>query len=68
LEDVYFIYLKGHAELIQQRLMARRGHFMPPELLASQFDTLEEPEDALTVDIAQSPDQIVQYIRCALAL
>lgn len=68
LEDVYFIYLKGSAGLIQQRLMARRGHFMPPELLASQFDTLEEPEEVLIVDIAQPPDRIVHDIRRAFAL
>jgi len=68
LEDVYFIYLQGGADLIQQRLMARRGHFMPPELLASQFDTLEEPEEVLTIDIAQLPDRIVSYIRRAFVL
>ena len=51
-----------------KRLMARRGHFMPPQLLASQFATLEEPEGVLTVDIAQPPDRIVHDIRRAFAL
>ncbi len=40
---VRLIYLKGSRDLILERLRARRGHFMPPELLDSQFATLEEP-------------------------
>ncbi len=41
---VEFVYLAGSRELIADRLAARQGHFMPPELLESQFATLEEPE------------------------
>src|ERR1700722_16339046 len=41
-EDVVFVYLRGDEALIAQRIAARRGHFMPPQLLASQFATLEE--------------------------
>ena len=43
-ERVRLIYLKGDYGLIQERLNARRGHYMNPALLDSQFDTLEEPE------------------------
>ncbi len=50
LPDVHIIYLQGSLALIQQRLAERRGHFMPADLLASQFTTLEEPEDTLTLD------------------
>lgn len=41
--DVVLVYLKGSKELIAERLKARRGHFMPPSLLDSQFAALEEP-------------------------
>ena len=42
--------------------MEQRDHFMPPALLDSQFDTLEEPQDAIVVDIELSPDEIVKII------
>jgi gluconokinase len=62
---VRLIYLKGSRELIGERLRARRGHFMPPQLLDSQFATLEEPRDdenAIVVDVAPSVDAIVDNI------
>jgi gluconokinase len=62
---VRLIYLKGARDLILQRLRARRGHFMPPELLDSQFATLEEPgsdEDAVVVDVAPAVDAIIDDI------
>jgi gluconokinase len=60
--SVYFIYLKGNYELILKRLQQRRGHYMPPAMLSSQFATLEEPEDALTIEINDSPAQITDQI------
>jgi gluconokinase len=60
---VRFVYLQGSFELIAARLHARHGHFMPESLLRSQFDALEVPQDALTVDIAQSPEAIVTELR-----
>ena len=56
---VRFVHLKGTKETIQARLHARQGHFMPPALLDSQFATLEEPADAITVDIRGTPEEIV---------
>ena len=50
---IRFVYLKGDAATIEPRLAGRKGHFMPPALLESQFATLEEPTDALVIDIAQ---------------
>jgi carbohydrate kinase (thermoresistant glucokinase family) len=50
--DVRTVFLKGDAATIEPRLASRRGHFMPSSLLASQFATLEEPRDAIVVDIA----------------
>lgn len=64
--EVKFVYLKGTYELIRQRLLERQGHFMQAELLASQFASLEEPEAALTVNIAQEPEAIVAEIRRSL--
>jgi gluconokinase len=52
--EMRWVYLKGDAATIEPRLASRRGHYMPPSLLASQFATLEEPADALVVDIRHS--------------
>ncbi len=60
-----FVYLKGSKELIRQRMEARK-HFMPSTLLDSQFETLEEPTDAIVVDIQLTPDEIIDRILGAL--
>lgn len=57
------VYLKGDHTLIEERLRERRNHYMNPELLDSQFETLEEPTDGLHVDISSSPQAIVELIR-----
>lgn len=64
--EVRFIYLKGDPALIRQRLLARQGHFMPADLLASQFATLEEPQGVPAIDIAQTPETVVDLIKRAL--
>jgi gluconokinase len=61
--EVKLVYLKGDYNLIHERLAQRRGHFMPPGLLASQFAALEEPEQGVVVDIVHSPETIVALIR-----
>jgi len=66
--EVRFVYLKGSAALIRDRLRARHGHFAGEAILASQFADLEEPGDALTVRISESPEQIVADIRKGLNL
>jgi gluconokinase len=63
--DVRIIYLKGTQELIASRLAQRKGHFMPPGLLDSQFKTLEPPgqgETSVTVSIDASVEAIVDDI------
>jgi len=63
--DVRMIYLKGSQELIAGRLAQRKGHFMPPGLLDSQFKTLEPPdrnENPVTVSIDAAVDAIVDDI------
>jgi gluconokinase len=64
-DDVRIVYLRGTQELIASRLSQRKGHFMPPGLLASQFKTLEPPdpdENPLTVSIDASIEEIVDDI------
>jgi gluconokinase len=65
---VRYIYLSGSEELIRERLAARKGHFMNPNLLHSQFETLEPPEGALRVDVAPPPEVIAAEIRGKLGL
>ncbi|HLV86109.1 MAG TPA: gluconokinase [Candidatus Sulfotelmatobacter sp.] len=65
---VRFVYLKGNADLIESRLRARTGHFANDKILASQFEQLEEPDDAITVSIEPSPEQIAAAIRQKLSL
>ncbi len=60
--DVQFIYLKGSKELISGRLKKRSGHYMPADLLDSQFNDLEEPEDAATVSVSADPGTILKEI------
>ncbi len=65
-DDVVFVYLKGSAETIASRLKARKGHYMNPNLLTSQFAALEEPADAIVVDIAPPPAIVVDHIMTQL--
>ena len=63
--DVRVVFLNGTQELIASRLARRKGHFMPPGLLASQFNTLEPPdgsEKPVIVSIDASVDAIVDDI------
>jgi gluconokinase len=63
--DIRIVYLKGSQPLIAGRLARRKGHFMPPELLESQFGTLEPPdasENPVTVSIEPTVDAIVDDI------
>ncbi len=61
--DVKLVYLRGSEELVASRLAARHGHYMNPHLLHSQFLTLEEPHDGLTLDAAPPTEQLVRKIR-----
>ena len=66
--DVKVVYLKGTYDLFSERVLARKGHFAKQDLLASQFATLEEPTDAITVSAAPAPEQIVAEVRRRLGL
>jgi gluconokinase len=67
-ERVKLVLLWGSRELIAPRLAARRGHFMPAELLDSQLATLEAPEDALAVEVSEEPDMVVARVLAGLGL
>ena len=63
--DVRLVYLKGGFDLIAARLASRTDHFMPPALLKSQFDTLQEPradERAITAQIDATPEEIAAAV------
>jgi gluconokinase len=61
--DVILLYLRGSKALIGERMAGRKGHFMPPALLDSQFATLEEPthdEHPVIVEIGESPEAEIE--------
>ncbi len=66
--DVKLVYLRASKELIAARLASRRGHYMNPKLLDSQFETLEEPQNALTIDAGLPVNQILNRIRAVLGI
>lgn len=61
-----FVYLKGSRQEIIKRLKARHGHFADEKILAGQFADLQEPGDALVVNIGRDPEEIVEEIRRGL--
>jgi gluconokinase len=66
--EVRLVYLKGSYDLIYGRLLARKGHFADEHILAGQFADLEEPTNAIIVDISRSPEELVDEICARLAL
>ncbi|MEZ4773635.1 MAG: gluconokinase [Bacteroidia bacterium] len=57
-----WIFLNGNRAIIEERMLQRKDHFMPPALLTSQFQTLEMPANAITIDISLSPEEIIAQI------
>lgn len=68
--NIHFIFLHGSYELVLSRMQQRKGHFMKPEMLQSQFNTLEIPQadetDVIFIDINGSFDEVVK--RCVEAI
>jgi len=60
--QIVFVFLEGSFDEIYSRLKERKGHYMPVELLKSQFETLEAPKNAVTISILESPEVIVSKI------
>lgn len=67
-DGVALVYLRGTRELIASRLESRAGHFAKLDLLNSQFADLEEPTNALTIDVSSSVGEIVKEITDCLRL
>ncbi|BFU94202.1 MAG: Thermoresistant gluconokinase [Nitrospira sp.] len=65
---VHLVYLKASPLMLQERLLHRADHFMKVPLLESQLQTLEEPQDALLLDAADTPEQLVRQIRASFHL
>lgn len=61
--SVRVVYLKADRELLRERLLLRRGHYMKEGMLESQIATLEEPADAIVLDARSSVEDIVREIR-----
>lgn len=66
--DLRFVHLRAGRNLIARRLAVRTGHFMNPDLLDSQLDALEEPDDAVVLDASEPPDALVDRIRRSLGV
>jgi gluconokinase len=66
--DVAFAYLRGTQGLVAARVAARRHEYMPATLLPSQFAALEEPDDAIVLDIARPPAELVERLRRSLGV
>lgn len=62
-EKVRWVHLVGDFDLIRERMQTRQGHFMPPELLRSQFAIWEKPTEGLLLDARETPDDIVSKIK-----
>ncbi|NEQ43478.1 MAG: gluconokinase [Leptolyngbya sp. SIOISBB] len=69
-EAIQFVYLKGSVPLLKSRLHQRQGHFMKAGMLQSQLTTLEEPDDAIVIDIdtATRPKQVISDVLARLNL
>ena len=63
-----FVHLRGDYALIQGRLAARSGHYMKASLLRSQFEALEPPQGALTLDAAEAPEVLISQIQKVLSV
>jgi gluconokinase len=66
--DVRFVYLRGNYDVVAEQLRMRHGHFATETILADQFATLEEPKDAIVIDVGRDPESMVAQIRAQLGL
>lgn len=63
LDGIAIVYLQGDPATITARISERKGHFMKAALVRSQFEALEPPSNAFTLDIRQNPEQLAEAIR-----
>jgi gluconokinase len=67
-DGAQIVYLKGSYDLIWSRMETRTDHYMKPHMLKSQFDALEEPTNALIIDISMSLDDMVKKVISHMSL
>jgi carbohydrate kinase (thermoresistant glucokinase family) len=68
LDDTRLVYLRGTPAVLERRLRSRHGHFFDPNLLASQFETIEEPKDAMVIDVDRPLDAVLDAVAAVLGL
>lgn len=68
IEGLQFVYLKGGRALLERRLKDRQGHYFGADLLASQLETLEEPEGVPVVEVTGAPETVVARVRKAVGV
>jgi gluconokinase len=66
--DMRVVYLRGSYQAMRQHILSRRGHFAGEAILAGQFADLEEPLNALVLDVQQTPDELVSDVVAQLHL
>ena len=66
--SLIWVHLQGSYEVVYQRMSERKGHFMNADMLRSQFETYEEPERGIKININQDPDQIIRQIMSAIEI
>ena len=66
--DVRIVYLRGTYDVMRQRIEFRHGHFAGQGILAGQFADLEEPRNALVLDVSRSPQQLAAEVVAGLSL
>lgn len=66
--EMKLVYLRGSYDVVYSRMQHRPGHYMKPEMLQSQFAALEEPKNAVILDVSDSEEKIVSEIRQQLAI
>jgi gluconokinase len=66
--DTRIVYLRGTYDVMRQRIEFRHGHFAGEDILAGQFADLEEPPDALALDVSRSPQQLAAEVISSLHL
>ena len=68
IDELRYVYLNGDPALLKQRVNERKGHYFGADLLESQFETLEEPEGIIMVDVAGEPEDVVARVRAVLGV
>ncbi len=60
--DLTWIFLHSEYEVIYERIASRKGHYFKPEMLQSQYDILEQPDDGIHVDVQATQEEIIKEI------